>query len=424
MDRLRLILTITFLESFAAVLVQRGIYFYTEHVLGFNAAENLNLALVVGMVYVVAALSSHRVTARFGERRVLATVITGQLLCLTAILLRPHGAALVIGSMLFNVMLGLKWPIVQSFLSAGKTPKQQATAIGSFNLTWSLAVPLAVMSAGPFVAYWSGGLFVTGILFGGVSLLLLRRFPPRPKHLEHDHPERLPAGAVTRLQALLTSGRWSMLNSYAVLFLLNPLLPIIFKDLGFTVMAGALLAASVDVVRFLTFGVLQRWEGWHGKVTPMVAVVLAMPVGFAMVRFGEHIAWVLGGEVILGLATGMSYYAALYYGMVISNASVDAGGHHEAMIGSGFIIGPGSGRLAEFFTATLIAKQFSAKASAVWGTVVGVGPLVLVTGFCGLWPLRKVLAMPAPNDVGEAHEECEAIQAVTAEAPLIESTHP
>ena len=48
-----------------------------------------------------------------------------------------------------------------------------------------------------------------------------------------------------------------------------------------------------------------------------------------------------------GVPTGFTpqsaYTASLYYALVVKNASVDAGGAHEALIGLGFVLGPVAG---------------------------------------------------------------------------------
>ena len=49
------------------------------------------------------------------------------------------------------------------------------------------------------------------------------------------------------------------------------------------------------------------------------------------------------GELLFGTAAGFLYTAALYYAQVVQNASVDAGGAHEALIGVGYALGPGAG---------------------------------------------------------------------------------
>jgi hypothetical protein len=41
------------------------------------------------------------------------------------------------------------------------------------------------------------------------------------------------------------------------------------------------------------------------------------------------------------------YAASLYFGMVLSSGSTEHGGYHEALIGLGVVLGPGSGVVAQ-----------------------------------------------------------------------------
>ncbi len=53
----RLLITV-FTSSFSGTLLQRGAYFYTHQVLGFSQAQNLWLALLIGVTYVGGASAS------------------------------------------------------------------------------------------------------------------------------------------------------------------------------------------------------------------------------------------------------------------------------------------------------------------------------------------------------------------------------
>ena len=81
MSYLSRLLAFASIQSFATVLVQRGVYFYTRETLGFGGDQNLLLALGMGAVYVMGALPSHRVAKRFGERQALLAVLIGQIQC-------------------------------------------------------------------------------------------------------------------------------------------------------------------------------------------------------------------------------------------------------------------------------------------------------------------------------------------------------
>jgi len=46
------------------------------------------------------------------------------------------------------------------------------------------------------------------------------------------------------------------------------------------------------------------------------------------------------GLAALGLGQGAIYYSAIYYGLAVGKAEIDAGGIHEALVGAGYFVGP------------------------------------------------------------------------------------
>ena len=88
------------------------------------------------------------------------------------------------------------------------------------------------------------------------------------------------------------------------------------------------------------------------------------------------------GAVIFGVSRDrIAYYAAIYYAMIVGNASINASGEHESFIGLGFFFGPAAG-LAGIVLAVPLA-------SPVWGMVAGTSPLILVTAWMAIHPLIK-----------------------------------
>ncbi|MCY2926447.1 MAG: hypothetical protein NT031_13600, partial [Planctomycetota bacterium] len=158
----------------------------------------------------------------------------------------------------------------------------------------------------------------------------------------------------------------------------------ILDDLGYRVSAPA-LSSLMDVVRLGTFAVLGFWPGWHDRRWPVVAGMIGLPVGFLLAVSGANLPIVLAGEVAFGLAAGMVYYAAIYYAMVVKNASVAAGGGHEGLIGLGFAIGPLAGLAG--------VALHDAVHSALLGTLLGALPVLLL---CTGGALRA-LAATAPR---------------------------
>ena len=392
MSLLGRVLVITFIESFATTCVERGIYFFSHDYLHFSDVQNLWLALAFGAAYVLGALVSHALCLRLREKGLLLLCLGGQLavhLLMGAWTIAP---VIVAGSVALGLLNGLKWPVIESYIGAGLTPMRTVPVIGRFNLAWSSAVPLALVVIGPIIASDRSGLFFLAAGINLVSVVLARPLPPHPIHLPEDHPDRPAAGQKLRYESLLHASRWLLLAKYSMLWILAALMPGIFARLGVSVSVAAGLSGLVDLMRAVAFALLLAWQGWHNRTGPIVLSVIALPAGFFLVLFGQGMTAVLGGEVLFGLAGGVVYYAALYYAMVVKNASVEAGGGHEGLIGLGFAVGPAAG-LAGVALGPVLGGELP-------GTLAGVGPLLAACTIGALWSLRAILAgqaRPSPE---------------------------
>jgi MFS family permease len=363
-------LLITFVESFATTLIERGLYFYSQKVLAFTDAENLWLALGFGVTYAVGALISHPLSRRILEKHLLAFSIVGQLAGHLALFAWPGSHMLLVMNPILGLLNGLKWPFIESYVNAGQTPTEAGRSVGRFNLSWITAVFAGLLAAGPIIDLAPRGNFALAAALNVITLWLMRPVDRRAVHLPADHPERPTAEALERMRSLLTSSRCTMFMSYALMWILVALLPRIYEDLAVPVTVSPAMSGLLDIIRGVAFAGLQVYTGWHNRRLPLVLAMIGIPLGFFLTIFGSSLAGVLVGEVIFGAAAGMVYYAALYYAMVVKNAAVDAGGAHEGLIGSGFAVGPLVGLLGVALTPSL--------GSRLGGMLVGAGPLVVV----------------------------------------------
>lgn len=339
------LLALTFLESTAMILVERGIYFYTHQRLGFGPLANLALALGFGVAYLVGATSSHAVAARVGERRLVRLAIAGALALHLLLVASPTAATVVVASVLIAACSGMKWPVVESFLAAGRTADQTAGALGRFNVCWAASIPVALALAGPLIEVHRSAMF---LLAAGLNVLTLAALSPAlPRRPGHDAttPPRMERRRRVRFGRLLGASRWLMLASYSAMWVLAALLPDILAARGVDGRIAPGLSALLDVARLTAFVVLWRWPGWHGRVGPLAIAAAGLPLATLAVVLAPGVAWVLAGEVAFGLCAGLIYYSDLYYGLVVRRAAVDAGGAHEGLIGSGFALGPACGLL-------------------------------------------------------------------------------
>ena len=381
------LLILTFIESFATILVERAMYFFCHEELGFSSTQNLSLALVFGLMYVAGALSSHRVCARLTERTVVLIALAAQVAVLAAMAVRPVAASVFAGQAAMGLLFGIKWPVVESYVSAGHTPASAARAIGRFNLSWAVAIPLALAAAGPLIAFQPWALFVVAAATSAVSLALGTRLSARPEHLPHDHPERPGEGQMRRLIRLTTAARWLMLIAYSLMWILAAVMPAVFSRLGFTARIGTAFSSALDCTRLAAFAVLGAWTAWHGRRWPLGQAMVCLPAGFLLVLLAPNLAAALIGEALFGWAVGCIYYAALYYAVVVKNASVDAGGGHESLIGLGFAMGPAAGLLGVALRPVVGNEQL--------GILLGAGALLAV---CFIQAARSLLRAGAKTD--------------------------
>lgn len=393
-------LTVTFLEMFSTILVERAVYFYSHDELQFSQEENLWLALAFGCLYVVGALASHPLALRRRERPVLLAAVVAQVGFFALLASWTWPVVLFVGNAALGFLNGLKWPIIESYVSAGRDPRGTSRAVGAFNVTWASTVPLSLVAAGPIIAWWARGLFVLAAAMNAASLCLVVRFSPRPAYLPHGHPDRPAEDSVVRLRVLLRASRWFLLAGYALMWILAALLPAVLWELGFDARWRPAVSGVMDAVRLVTFLALGMWAGWHGRLSTLALGLVGLPAGFFLAVFSPDLGGVLGGwggaacvlagEVIFGISLGTTYTAALYYAMVIKSASVDAGGAHESLIGTGFTAGPIAGLVGMGLSGPL--------GSRVLGTVAGVAPLVLLCAAGAGWAVLRHRRLFAKGD--------------------------
>lgn len=363
---LPLALLFTFLSSFGGGVVTTGFSFLAEAAFGFNAKQNYLLGLMQGITYIFGALwlgplLGRRVkSCRLTSRGVLGALmlVLGGLCTLPFVTARglPPGSQsgawtmwVLIGG--YSMLTGVLWPIIESYVSGGRSGPRLRQAIGRFNVVWSSALVAAYWFMGWLKEHYSLELIAAvGAIHASCALLLLRfSRVPAAHGSEHHH-------APSHYADLLGVFRMQLITSYMVFSALTPFLPEARRVLQVPTEWGPPLAATWLATRVLAFAVLQRWQGWHGRWATAAIGAALLLVGFGACVGSTAVVGVAGlrgarislvfGLAVFGFAMGIIYCAALYYAMAVGNADVDAGGKHEASIGLGYGAGPVCGLAA------------------------------------------------------------------------------
>src|ERR1700759_496177 len=133
--------------------------------------------------------------------------------------------------------------------------------------------------------------------------------------------------------------------------------------------------------RFLAFVFLGVTTFWHVRPRLLLAATVVMVVAFVGVTvrmsdlFGPKaaptdLAAMVSWQIALGLVLGVIYAGSLYFGMVLAHGSTEQGGYHEALIGLGSVLGPGTGAGAAIFRPGDLAFSIRAVTALVVLTAV------------------------------------------------------
>jgi hypothetical protein len=375
-----------FIFSLATILLQRGVFFYAQYELKMGDFQNLLLALAIGVTYISGAQLSHKFWEKAGAKKTMFILLSLQMLIPLAGFLFPTIAIVSTVAIVYSFFNGMTWPVAESYASAGLDEKAASKSIGIYNLCWSAAVPLSVCISGTIISDFKSGFFLLSSLLVLISFFLVFMLPSVIPHHEKSAAKIGDNGAVSipyeEMKGMLISSRWSMGFSYALMQILASLLPGKFQAEGIGVAKASILAGFIDASRFLAFLLMAGTAWWHGRKIPLSLVSVFLSAGFCICMFGSGIALIAAGEIVYGISAGFAYYSALYYAMVLSKASVGAGGSHESVIGGGFTAGP---------LLALGGKQMALLlgVSAAGGLIFGVVPMILTAV-----PLSILYLMP------------------------------
>ncbi|MCW5754315.1 MAG: hypothetical protein KIT24_06385 [Phycisphaeraceae bacterium] len=355
------VLAIALLSSIGTAFVQQGVFVLLKARYDASPAITFGVATVFGVMYLAAALGIGPALSRINRRskRITTRLILNWVLvlmgltCMIPWITQTAFSSTHIGWWWITIavyapLTGIHWPVVESYLSGGRTESGLLRATGRFNIVWGASMLLAYLFMTPFVQSYQVEVLA---LAGGVhlaTLFVVAKMPSDPaEHAEHT---RIAPESYRRQLAVF---RILLPASYLVQGSLMPFLPSAVKRLDIPTEFWAVVIATWYAARVVVFAAFGRWHGWHGRwATPICGAVL-MLTGFALCLLAPGIddhagasvgRWLLViGLIPFGAGMGVIYSGAIYYALEVGQAEVHAGGTHESLIGLGMTLGPACG---------------------------------------------------------------------------------
>jgi len=334
------VLTVTFAASLSGGVFWASIFFVTAGHYAFSPERNLVLAAVMGAVYAAAAAGAGTMVRRFSassSRAVIRAGLTTWTIAAVLPLLAPHSEAMLwVAALLGAAASAMTWPIVESYLSAGRHGGEMRAAIGWFNVTWTPATALALLLI-PIVS--QAGILSALVLSAAGSAAALIATVALPAHPGAHEAEAAQAAVGREYKFLLRAASWLLPMSYVLCAVMSPLLPHRLAAVSGG-HAGAGIAGLWMVARFATLLTMWRTGFWHGRWGTLALGAAAIALGLAAILLAPSLALLVAGLLLFGVGMGLTYYAAIYYSLSVGHAAVDAGGAFEMLIGFGYFAGP------------------------------------------------------------------------------------
>jgi MFS family permease len=139
--------------------------------------------------------------------------------------------------------------------------------------------------------------------------------------------------------------------TYVVIYSLSAMMPLlaVMKPLDTTTRTA--VGSVWMIARLFAFVVLGATVWWHTRPRILLAAAGVMLIAFwgvTMPLSPTPLTMMILSQIILGIVMGIIYSGSLYFAMVLSDGSTEHGGYHEALIGVGSVLGPGTAALTQW----------------------------------------------------------------------------
>ncbi len=337
---------ITFLNSLATGVLWNGLGFITSQEFHYSAAQTYALYIVTGAVYAFSALYCGRLVRRFerqvNARKVMMILFLIQVLVAPLIYVGSSSVGLIVIAIVTSFTGACLWPIIESYVAAGRSALQTRKAIGQWCIVWMTSVSLALFLMAPLQqsdGWMNPRLALFALLpMSLLSMACLWFVPSHPGH-HHAPAEEAPADYILHLK----SARILLPASYLLVGALSPLMPYLLERLKLDATSETPLTAVWLSTRVVVAALMAHIAFWHGRWSTLLTGSVLLAGGFAIVVTIPSVPVIVIGLALFGAGHGIIYYAALYYALRVGCAGIDAGGTHEALIGLGYVVGPAAG---------------------------------------------------------------------------------
>jgi len=316
---------------------------FYSHELGLSTSFLGIISSVSALLFVVLAVPFGKISDKYGRTKILYIASLLFALISLGISFCKSGFSLAIAFSLVGITQALFWPSYEAWLADRHEEGSLQERIRKFNISWSIGVMI-----GPFI---SGQLFRISHLvpFYVASIVSLFNFfiilsQPKTAIIKSEikNIEEVPE-EFTEVKSIYPFIAWiANFSSWFTLGIIRYLSPKMTIERGITSDTFGNLMLLMGISQTIMFFLLgtKSSRKFHYRLMPLVSFQIFASIALLLMWKFENIYIWAFAFFMMGMTTGMTYFSSIYYSL---HGNLDTGkksGLHEAILGSGKLLGP------------------------------------------------------------------------------------
>ena len=296
-------------------------------------------------VFVLLAIPFGRLSDRVGRLRVLTIAC----LTLAAVsILLPFCTRKLYLMIVFpcsGIGMALFWPTYEAWLAEREGAGDLIGRITTFNLFWTVGITIGPMissylyqGTSPVLAfYFAGGFSLINWITLESQIIVNRKDLRSP-----EHPVLIEAPPHTAHHIHLKIARIANFASWFSLGIVRHIAPKLTVEAGIPAIAYGnliLVLGATQLIGFLWLGTNQDTR-WHYRLSPLIGAQLLAIIAFLAIGLMPHGFYWTCAFAVIGLSGAVTYFSSMYYSLHAQPDKGNKSGGHEAVLGSGLLLGP------------------------------------------------------------------------------------
>lgn len=334
-----------FLGALGIVSYVLGSVFYLLDRFHLDAAQIGLFASLHALAYITGCLVfGHAIEkARFTFTLLISS--TAFCMILAAFTYTPHLAVAHLLNILAGLVLGVFWPPMMGWVSAGFHGKELNGVLSIYNLSWSSGTVVGPFLTGllsdrsPSLPIRVGaGIFLAVIALVAAARLFYSHTDPVP-HLAKKTKAAADHSTILRFPAWI-----GVFTSHTLIGIILNIFPVFARrELHFSkTLIGALLLfrAAATATTFISMG---RMHFWHKNRTFLILLQVALAVASVAMIFPNQVFPIGLFLALLGVLIAMSYMSSIYHGVDGAPNKSSRMAIHETLLTLGILLGAYAG---------------------------------------------------------------------------------